>query len=147
MRARDRIRGEAGFSLPEIILTIAIVGIAFAAILGGMATSIVVSDVHRKQATADALVRSAAEAVKDQAVAYVNCAGPNAYRDALPSAPSGYSVSITAVAYWDGTSSQPMTFSGACPSPDRGAQRITVVAASNDGRASETLEFIKRSGS
>jgi prepilin-type N-terminal cleavage/methylation domain-containing protein len=146
MRARERIRGEAGFSLPEIILTIAIVGIAFAAILGGMATSIVVSDVHRKQATADALARSAAEAVKDQAVAYVSCAGPNAYADALPAAPSGYSVSITAVAYWDGTSSNPMTFSGTCPSPDRGAQRITVVARSTDGRASETLEFVKRSG-
>jgi hypothetical protein len=39
-----------------------------------------------------------------------------------------------------------MTFSGTCPSPDRGAQRITVVARSTDGRASETLELVKRSG-
>ncbi|GIV00032.1 MAG: hypothetical protein KatS3mg014_1647 [Actinomycetota bacterium] len=76
---------DDGFSLVEILLTIAIVGIAFAAILGGMVTSIVVSDLHRKQAVADALVRSAAEAVKDHAVAYVDCAGANAYEGALPS--------------------------------------------------------------
>lgn len=144
---RRRLHDDAGLSLPEILLTIVIVGIAFTAILGGMVTSIVVSDVHRKQATADALARSAAEAIKDQAVAYVGCAGPNAYAGALPSAPAGYSVSISAVAYWDGISSNPMTFSGTCPSPDRGVQRITVVAASTDGRATETLELIKRSGS
>lgn len=139
-----RVADESGFSLVEILLTIAIVGIAFAAILGGLATSITVSDLHRKQATADALARSAAEAVKDHAVGYVPCAGPNAYRDALPPAPSGYAVSISSVAYWDGTSSDPMTFSGACPSPDAGAQRITIVAASADGRATETVELIKR---
>lgn len=147
MRARHRFHDDVGLSLPEILLTIAIVGIAFAAILGGMVTSIVVSDLHRKQAMTDALVRSAAEAIKDPGVAYVDCAGPGAYRDALPAAPSGYAVSISGVAYWDGTSSDPMSFSGSCPSPDRGAQRITIVASSSDGRASETLEIVKRRGS
>lgn len=139
-----RAADESGFSLPEILVTIVIVGIAFAAILGGMITSITVSDLHRKQATADALARSAAEAVKDHAVGYVACAGPNAYRDALPPAPSGYAVSISSVVYWNGTSSDPMTFSGGCPSPDAGAQKITIVAASADGRATETVEIIKR---
>ncbi len=146
MGGRARVHGDAGFSLPEVLLTVVIVGIAFAAILGGMVTSIVVSDLHRKQAAADALVRSAAEALKDPAVAYVDCAGPNAYRDALPAAPSGFAVQVSQVAYWDGASSDPMTFSGSCPSPDRGAQRITLVASSTDGRASETLEIVKRSG-
>lgn len=139
---------DDGFSLVEILLTIAIVGIAFAAILGGMVTSIVVSDLHRKQAIADALARSAAEAVKDHAVAYVDCAGPAAYRDALPSPPPSYAVSIVDVRYWDGaapTMGTPYSpaFRSSCSS-DHGMQLITVRASSADGDAVETVELIKR---
>jgi prepilin-type N-terminal cleavage/methylation domain-containing protein len=147
MRTRRSLEDEAGFSLAEVLVTVVIVGIAFAAILGGMVTSIVVSDVHRKQASSDALARSAAEALKDQAVAYVNCAAPNDYNAALPPAPAGYNVSVSSVQYWDGTSSDPVTYSGSCPSPDMGMQLVTVVAGSGDGRASETLEFVKRATS
>jgi prepilin-type N-terminal cleavage/methylation domain-containing protein len=147
MRARPLPNDEAGFSLVEVLITVVIVGIAFAAILGGMVTSIVVSDVHRKQASSDALARSAAEALKDQAVAYVNCAAPNDYASALPPAPGGYGVSVSSVQYWDGTSSDPVSFSESCPSPDKGMQLITVVAGSGDGRASETVEFVKRATS
>ena len=135
-----RLHDEAGFSLVEILVTIVIVGIAFAAILGGMVTSIVVSDLHRGQASADVLARSAAEAVKDQAIPYVPCAGPSDYVSALPTG-----ASITSVRYWDGTSSNPVAFSGSCPNPDKGMQLITVVAGS--GRASETVEFVKRATS
>lgn len=144
-----RPASDDGFSLVEILLTIAIVGIAFAAILGGMVTSIVVSDLHRKQAVADALARSAAEAVKDHAVAYVECAGPNAYRDALPAAPSGYAVSITDVRYWDGAAPAigapyAPAFRASCPTSDQGMQLITVRARSSDGSAAETVEIVKR---
>lgn len=144
-----RRSSDDGFSLPEILITIAIVGIAFAAILGGMVTSIVVSDLHRKQATADALARSAAEAVKDHAVAYVDCAGPDAYRDALPAAPAGYSVQIQQIRYWNGptpTAGAPYSpvFQTSCPSPDQGMQLIAIVASSRDGRATETVEVVKR---
>ena len=146
MRVRPLPDDEAGFSLVEVLITVVIVGIAFAAILGGMVTSIVVSDLHRKQASSAALARSAVEALKDQAVAYVNCAAPNDYASALPPAPGGYGVSISSVKYWDGTSSDPVAFSGSCP-PDMGMQLITVVAGSGDGRASETVEFVKRATS
>ena len=143
MRAPRRLGDEDGFSLVEVLVTIVIVGIAFAAILGAMVTSITVSDLHRKQASADALVRSGAEAVKDHTVAYAPCGGPNAYAPALPSAPSGYSVSVSSVQYWDGTSTNPAAFSGSCGT-DQGLQKITIVAASSDGRATETLEILKR---
>jgi prepilin-type N-terminal cleavage/methylation domain-containing protein len=146
MRFHGRLNEEAGFSLAEILITIVIVGIVFAAVLGGMVTSIVVSDVHRKQASADALARSAAEALKDQAVAYVSCAGPNAYASALPAAPGGYSVSVADVAYWDGTSSDPMDFSGSCPGQDQGVQRVTIVVGATGGGATETVEILKRQG-
>ena len=148
MGGRHRLHDEQGFSLVEVLITVVIVGIAFAAILGGMVTSIVVSDVHRKQASSDALARSAAEALKDQAVAYVPCAGPSAYASALPTAPSGYTVSIQSIRYWQWNldPANQGTFEPTC-SPDRGAELISIVARSTDGRATETLEFIKRSGS
>ena len=42
MRRHD-IRSDAGFSLVEIVITIAIVGVTFSAILGGLFASITVS--------------------------------------------------------------------------------------------------------
>jgi len=141
------IRSESGFSLPEILITIAIVGIAFVAILGGMITSITVSDFHRKEATADTLARDAAEWVKDTGQTYIPCAqttGPSSYT--LPPGASGYSVSVPNIAYWNGTSSNPLSFVSSCPSPDQGLQRITIVATSSDGRASQTVTIVKRVG-
>lgn len=145
--SRQRTDSEAGFSLPEVLVTIVIVGIAFTALLGGMITSITVSDLHRKQATADTVVRDAAEWVKDLEQTYKSCAvptGANSY--SLPPAPSGYAVSVTSVEYWDGNvaTSDPLTFVSSCPSPDWGLQRITLVASSSDGRASETVQILKR---
>jgi prepilin-type N-terminal cleavage/methylation domain-containing protein len=146
------LRTEAGFSLAEIVITIAIVGITFTAILGGMITAITVSSQHRKQATADTLVRSAAEWVKDPARnAYVNCAGANTYSLSGVTVPSGYSVAISSVQYWNGTSPsgatyQP-TFQSGCPSPDPGLQRITISATAPNGAATETVQILKRATS
>lgn len=129
---------EAGFSLPEVLVTVVIVSVAFAALLGGLMTSIVVSDLHRKESTADTIARSAAEAVKDVAVTYVSCAGVNAYDSALPAR-----ASVTNVEYWDGTSSDPLVFGSGC-STDTGLQRITVSASSLDGQVTETVQILKR---
>jgi type II secretory pathway pseudopilin PulG len=138
---RKRRSSEAGFSLPEILVIIFIVGVAFAAILGGMITSITVSALHRKEATADTFVRDAAERLKDRGQAYQPCAGTGSY--ALPPVPSGYSVSVS-VKYWDGTSFNPVTFVPSCPSPDKGMQLITVAASS--GQVHETVTIVKRTG-
>ena len=145
-----RIGSEEGFSLAEIVITIAIVGVTFAAILGGMMTAITVSSQHRKHATADTLARSAAEWVKDPVRnAYANCAGVNTYSISGVSAPTGYSVSITSVEYWNGTAPngaatyQP-TFASTCTSPDAGLQRITITASAPSGAATETVQILKR---
>jgi prepilin-type N-terminal cleavage/methylation domain-containing protein len=149
MLPRVRLHDEAGFSLAEILVTVVILGIAFAAILGGIITAVTVSDYHRKQATADTVARDAAESVKNSVgTVYVNCATPGSYT--LPSAPSGYTVTIATVEYWDGGAmssgaAYAPTFVGTCPlAGDKGLQRITITAASGDGRASETVQIIKR---
>jgi type II secretory pathway pseudopilin PulG len=147
------IRGEAGFSIAETLVTIAIVGITFAAILGGLMTSIKVSALQRTEATADTVARSAAEWVKDSVHnPYVNCGGVGAYSLAGLSKPSGYNVVISTVGYWDGVAptagaTYPLSshMQTSCPGGvDRGLQRITIVASSADGQATETVQVLKR---
>jgi prepilin-type N-terminal cleavage/methylation domain-containing protein len=79
---------EAGFSLIEMLVTVMIVGIAFAIIVGGVYSAVVTADYHRKQANVQAALRNVAEALK--ASTYVNCATSPNYGDALaPARTSG----------------------------------------------------------
>jgi len=144
---------DEGFSLAEVLVTIVIVGITFSAILGGLMMSIRVSDLQRTEATADAVARSAAEWVKDSVRnPYVPCGGTGAYSLAGLPTPSGYSATITSVAYSDGaapattgTYDLPSHIQATCPSGgDKGLQRITIVATSSDGQAAETVQIMKR---
>lgn len=156
MFVRGKLPDETGFSLPEILITIVIVGVTFSAILGGLMTSISVSAFHRKEATADALARSAAEWVKDDArnVYDSSNANPSSYSLGGVSAPSGFSVVISTVKCWDGslpTSGSPYSLSttshfstSACTASDAGLQLIGISASSTDGRVSEAVEVIKR---
>jgi prepilin-type N-terminal cleavage/methylation domain-containing protein len=142
------VHREEGFSLAELLVTIVIVGVTFTALLGGLMTSTSVSSLHRKQATADAVARSAAEWIKDSvANPYVNCA--TTYSTAGLPVPSGYSVAITQVQYWTGatpvagTAYSP-TFSASCPSPDKGLQQIAIVVTSSDSQVTQTVQVLKR---
>lgn len=147
---RLSINSERGFSLAEILVAIAIVGIAFTAILGGLTTSITASAYQRKEATADAVVRSAGEWVKDSVKnPYANCAGLGTYSLAGLSVPSGYSVAIASVEYWSPihppiSGGYAVGFQASCPTPDNGMQRITIVAISSDGQTTEKVQVIKR---
>ena len=146
-------RDENGFSLVEVLVTIVIVGVTFSALLGGLVTTITVSSLHRKQATADSVARSAAEWVKDSvANPYANCGGAGAYSLSGLQKPSGYAASITSVEYWDGTLPAAGTaysldghMGSSCPGGgDKGVQRITISVTSSDGQAQETVQVLKR---
>jgi len=148
------MQSEDGFSLAELLVTIVLVGVTFVAILTGLMTTIRVSASHRTQATTDAVVRSAAEWVKDvqQNPYRTTCNGPAMYSLNGLAMPTGYSATITRVEYWDGaapastgTYSLSSNIGATCPAGgDTGLQRITIVAMSADGQATETLQILKR---
>lgn len=89
MRPR-RCTGEAGLTLVELLVTVAIMGIAFAVLVGGLGTAVLGSDLHRKQAEVENMLRSFAESVKGGP--YVPCAGPSSYSYATP---DGYRATAT----------------------------------------------------
>ncbi len=150
----DDLDSEEGFSLAEVLVTIVIVGVTFAALLGGLLTSISVSSLHRKQATADAVARSAGEWVKDSvANPYVPCATSVTYSFSTLPVPGGYSVSIPVggVENWNPVGALPVPASyspqfetslSGCA--DHGLQRITIVVRSSDSQVSETVQVVKR---
>jgi type II secretory pathway pseudopilin PulG len=153
---RVSIDSEIGFSLAELLVTIVIVGVTFTALLGGLMTSTSVSSLHRKQAAADAVARSAAEWVKDSvANPYVACATNGSYSFSSLPVPSGYTVSIPVggVENWNPApvagvpvtvpySPQFQTSQPGCN--DHGLQRITIVVTTSDSRLSQTVQVLKR---
>ncbi|TCO45510.1 prepilin-type N-terminal cleavage/methylation domain-containing protein [Kribbella antiqua] len=138
-----RSASERGESLLEVLIAVAIMGIAAVAIMAGLTTSVLMSDIHRKQATAGTAVRDYAEALQTFVATgdnYVPCATAAAY--ALPSftVPAGYAKSVVAgsTRYWDGASWQ-----SSCGT-DKGLQKLTIQVASSDGRATEHVDVVLR---
>jgi prepilin-type N-terminal cleavage/methylation domain-containing protein len=140
----ERQHRERGDTLVELLVAVVIMGIAVVAVAGGVATSIRMSDIHRKQAAAGAYVRDFAEAI-ETAIAtvptgYIPCAAPGAYDAAYPFAVSGFSRDSIAVDYWNG-----LAFVSTCTvATDLGVQRLSLRVASADTRVSETMVIIVR---
>ena len=135
-------RRERGETLIEVLVAVIILSTAIVALVGGIALAVRVSDIHRKQATAGAAVRAFAEVLETRVAAtptgYVDttCATPASYTG-IYTAPSGYTAEVTAVKFWSGSA-----FVATCP--DKGVQLVSLRVASNDGRASETLDVVLR---
>ncbi|HZQ27733.1 MAG TPA: prepilin-type N-terminal cleavage/methylation domain-containing protein [Acidimicrobiales bacterium] len=145
---------DEGFTLIEVLVAVALMGITVTAILGGMGIGLVVSSVHRSQANANTVVVSAVEKVKSSGTAYQPCAtSTNAvYLAAARSAPlpsgwvanSAITIPAGGVQYWDGASFSP---SHVCNDALAGffkIQLVTVQVTSPDGKAVESLSFVKR---
>jgi type II secretory pathway pseudopilin PulG len=139
-RHQPRGRGEAGESLAELLVTVAILAIAVTTIVGSMAAAIALSNRHRQQATAGTVLGNAAESVK--AAAYVPC--PATYAPTAGyTVPTGYTVTVTAYQYWDGTNfvDQPP-----CPDSVYKLQKVTIKVTAPLGY-SETVDVVKRDSS
>ena len=158
VRHADDQGTDAGFSLIEILISIAIMGIAMVAVLGALATQVKGAGLHRDESNAGSVVASAAEQV--QAVTYAACTASTsplasyqtaARQAALPSdwqtkgLNAASAISVTGITYWNGSS-----FSTSCvvdPTDTAGLLQIQLVslrAAGPGAGAAETLDVIKR---
>jgi type II secretory pathway pseudopilin PulG len=152
-RARPGSNDE-GETLLELMIAVAIMGIAVVAVVGGVATSILMSDIHRKQATAGAYVRNYAEAVvayvaTDTAASNANFgAGSPDYSPSQVLAPPlswvsftapnlGFDPPVISVKCWDGVG-----FSG-CPTASA-VHQVKLSVTSTDKRAAESLFVVVR---
>jgi type II secretory pathway pseudopilin PulG len=145
MASRRRGLGpvDRGDTLIELVIAVAIMGVAMVAILGAVATAIIMSDTHRKQATAGNYARNYAEAIQNKVAdgGYVPCADASAYSPLSGFVvPAGYSVSIVpgSMGYWDGAA-----WRTTCTT-DSGVQRLTTQVRSDDDRASERVVVVLR---
>ena len=135
---------DRGETLIELVVAIAILGIAAVAILGGLMMSIRTSVLHRNDASGGAYVRSFAEAIQtsvDNSGGYKSCANAaTAYAGvAVEDLPAGYTKAVTAVQSWNGSAW------GACTAD--GVQRLDLkVTTTGDAehRAEETLTVVLR---
>src|SRR4051812_18022088 len=100
------VSDERGETLIELLVALAILGIALVAIIGAVAASITMSDVHRKQATAGTGVRNYAEQVENYVAAtgYSACGAASSYAAGAVgyAAPTGYTASPVSIRYWSG---------------------------------------------
>ena len=140
---RTREGSDHGETLIELVVAVAILGIAGVAILGGLMMSVRASVLHRNDATGGAYVRSFAEAIQTNVDVngYKSCANAaSGYTGvAVPDLPTGYVSSVTAVQSWNGS------VWGACTAD--GIQRLDlkVTTTGDDGhRAGETLTVVLR---
>jgi type II secretory pathway pseudopilin PulG len=127
--------------LLEVLIAVMVLGVAFVAILGGMGTSIISSELHRRQAIAETAIRRYAEAAKR-----VDCS------PSCPTSPSSYTPASVGFSPVPGFSADPATVVcldssnavAACPAS--GVVRVTVSLTSTDTRVDAALEVIKRPG-
>lgn len=149
---------DAGFSLVEVLIAVAIMGIAMVAVLGALGTQISGVRVHRNQSDANTVVVSAAERVKDPSLAaYAPCSDGSTYatvaRAVTPPADwtargwsAASSMRVPSVLFWNGSA-----FGATCYDNDSTdtkrvlrLQLVTVEVTSPNGDDVETVQVVKR---
>ena len=133
--------GQDGVSLIELVMTIAIIGLSFVALLGGLAAAVAGSGQQRQRAALEAVLRGAADDVRDPSTApYAECA------TAYPvSAPDGYTATATVVGFWNPDPAINRYEAPPCPStPDSGLQLLELHVATVDGMANQRVHVVKR---
>jgi prepilin-type N-terminal cleavage/methylation domain-containing protein len=148
-RLRERAAASEGMSLVEVLIAVAILGLAIATIAGGIGTAAGASDRHRKRVNADTVIRSFAEALQHRSrLFYQDCATTYTLPPGYAWGYSGYTATVASVRYLqaDGSFSGTTAALNACKSGvDRGAQMLGLRVASTDPRdPAETMSIIVR---
>lgn len=135
------VRSQAGETLVEVMMTVAIVSISMVSIVSGLGAAIRFSGSHRGSANAGVVLVAAAEAVKTWPGGSATCAtlSTATYAGALDAAAANLpplpwsrsNLTITAAScpLVNGLSSRP---------------RVTVVVTSPDGQSVESVEVVRR---
>lgn len=137
------LREDSGLSLVEVLVTTAIIGLAFIALMSGIWTTIVGSEVHARLARGETLVRSYSEFIESESYSPA-CSVGYGSSFVIPAEYVGFSATVTAVSAWQGDN--PATY-GDC-SIDKGIQRVSLRVDRLDSTAarsiSETRVLYKR---
>jgi Tfp pilus assembly protein PilV len=147
-----RVGDDLGETLVELLVTVIIMTIAVVAIVGGIAVSIRMSDIHRKQATAGADVRSYAEAIQNYIAAdkdrYKSCAPDGTYDPTTVgfTASPGFTASVVpgSLKSWNADTK---TWIPCTVDTDKGVQQVTLQVASGDSgyrRVTEQIVIVIR---
>lgn len=144
--------GDGGFSLVEVLVAVALLGMAAAATLPAVWGNVRTSALQRDSAAARRWVVSAGELAESAAVPRASCPDDaiaevyeTSIRDASSaSVPEGWAaddLTVTEVLFWNGTTFGPTCYE---PAPQNlMLQLLRLRVASPDGRVAETLDVIK----
>ena len=101
-RGRDADGGE---TLIELLVSIVIMGIAGAAIIGSLLIAVDVSQMHKKHVEVQQYLRSWAETVSNNSAdgGYVGCGDSACFLGLTPAAVSGLTPSVESIECWTGT--------------------------------------------
>lgn len=134
-RLRGVARNDEGETLVELMVAVAILGIAAVAILSGLILSVKASTVHGNQASGGAYVRSFAEAIQasiESGGYKATCAdaenATSGYRSVtVPGIPSAYDKAVAAcVQLADGLQQLELTVTTTGDTSHRAVERLTV---------------------
>jgi prepilin-type N-terminal cleavage/methylation domain-containing protein len=138
-----RAHADDGMTLIELMVTISIMGVAFATILAGLSGMFRSNTQTRQLAVAETYIRRYADDL--QAATYVPCASAAAYQSSFSATvPTGYTAQVASVKYWNGDASSP-SFGTTCAT-DQGVQQVTLTVATTvtTGGVSQSLVIVKR---
>lgn len=125
----NAVRDERGETLVELLITVLVVSIGLVAVVGAIASSIIVSDAHRIMAAGEVLVRDFSDAIKIAAAAngetgdddYVECPAAGVLTPSAYSPPTGWETPvITQIEYWIPSSDPDEYPNGSFSDPDTG---------------------------
>lgn len=165
---RDRRAGERGETLPEVLVTVVLMGFGFVAVLSAIFTSVNIATVNADRTKASLNVQAWGERLQQPSryippgstsppssyAIYVDCANPGSYD--MPSTSDGtlypgYTATVVSVELLSDFSGGTPNFTtplGTCyGAGDKGLQRITlrVESPAHKGRkAVETVTIVKR---